>query len=284
MGFGFIVLLIFSCMIRLPLAFNCTACEERKCPPSPIGCLGQHAIDPCGCCKHCAKQEWEPCGGENWEHGYCDRSLKCAPINGTGLVEIPMMGICKYLRGYPYKDLWEDDDEICPVQSGCYVTTGVCECVTKRTCIDNFRFSSAKLCNNRDDEEFYEKYYKTKCFNSGCNIIDGACVCELGKCGRTYKFWDQIQCNKALVNVICANVTCPEAEQLTCPSDSVASTTHTPLGECCPTVPSFCTCDFSKCDDECPRGKKKILHQKAEGIPGSCCDKFQCLKDRKPTV
>ncbi|KAM8927221.1 cysteine-rich motor neuron 1 protein-like isoform 2-T2 [Pelodytes ibericus] len=260
------------------LAYNCSSCEERTCPPRPVQCRGRQAIDPCGCCNHCAKQTWEPCGGENWELGYCDRHFKCANVTGEVLVQLPMVGICKEMRNdQSYQYHWEDDDEICPEQTGCYVTMGMCDCVTKRTCISDFHFTSPEICRRRDDEEYYEKSYQHVCFNNGCNIEDGKCVCETGKCGRKYQFRDQKQCGEDIAKRKCANVTCPEVQELKCPRDSVASRPHTPLGECCPTVPSFCTCDFTLCNDKCPKGKRKIMIQPTDGIPGNCCDHFLCL-------
>ncbi|KAM4703149.1 cysteine-rich motor neuron 1 protein-like [Rhinophrynus dorsalis] len=263
------------------MTYNCTACEERTCPPILFHCPGRTAIDPCGCCRHCAKQEMEPCGGEDWEVGYCDKRYKCAAINGTGLVEIPNIGICKYLKDIPWKDHWEDDDEMCPVQKGCYWTAGMCDCVTKRTCIYDFFQYSKERCQPRFDYEPYfdkkEESVEQECYTDGCNIIDGKCVCESAKCGHRFEFRDKRKCNEALVNQMCANVTCPEVTPIPCPTDSVLSKPYTPHGECCPTVPSFCTCDFNRCNNDCPEGKRKILIQKTDGIPGSCCDKFLCL-------
>ncbi|XP_053307566.1 cysteine-rich motor neuron 1 protein-like [Spea bombifrons] len=278
MRFGFVLFILSSFMVHGLLAYNCTACENRTCPPRPFGCQGNYAIDPCGCCEHCAKQMWEPCGGENWELGYCGRHLRCANITGNGLVEIPLAGVCKYMDKYPTTSYhWEDDDEICPEQSGCYVTTGVCDCVTKRTCISDFRFSSQEICNNREDEDFHVKYFKNICFNGGCNIIDERCVCENGHCDRKYQFSDDQKCNAALVKQKCVNVTCPNMEDIKCPKDSVATRPYTPPGECCATVPSFCTCDFETCNNSCPRGKRKIMVKESDGIPGECCDRFLCL-------
>ncbi|XP_053546402.1 cysteine-rich motor neuron 1 protein [Bombina bombina] len=279
-----ILLLVFFSMVPLHYGYNCTVCDQRKCPPHPLDCNGHFAIDPCECCQHCPKQQWETCGGENWEFGYCGNSLKCAAVIGEELVKLPMMGICKDLKGFPYPNYWEDDDENCPEQSGCYVQTGQCVCLTKRTCISDFRHSSQEQCMmerrsfyDYNVDENYETSFINVCFDRGCNIVDEKCICESGKCGHTYEFSEARHCNKELVNRRCANVTCQEVGNISCPRDSVATKPHTPFGECCPTVPSLCTCDFSKCNNDCQKGKRKVMIQKTSGIPGNCCDRFLCL-------
>eukprot|EP00079_Xenopus_tropicalis_P016887 XP_004916243.1 PREDICTED: cysteine-rich motor neuron 1 protein-like [Xenopus tropicalis] len=268
-------------------AYNCTSCEETTCPPILFGCGSNRAIDPCGCCEHCARGNMQPCGGENWEIGYCNNGLKCAAVNGTGLVEIPNIGICKDLKGFPYKEYFEDNDEICPKQTGCYRVVGNCDCVTKRTCILDFFQYSEEQCNpmrdflaweREQEEEKSEKEIKY-CFWSGCDITDGKCVCESGICdfNRRFQFRDIWKCNEALVKQRCSNVTCPEVQPIECPIDSVLSQPYTPQGDCCPKIPSFCTCDFGKCDNSCPKGRRKVMIWKSNGIPGSCCDRFRCL-------
>ncbi|KAM4651429.1 cysteine-rich motor neuron 1 protein-like [Discoglossus pictus] len=277
MRFGYTLLVIFSCIIQVLAAYNCTRCDKQKCPPLSTSCLGHVAIDPCGCCEHCSKKEWEPCGGENWQIGYCDKNIQCVSTIGEELVEPPMVGICKSMPDVPYINHWEDDDVNCPLQSGCYVTTGVCDCVTKRTCIIDFSYSTYEQCNKRLDEDYAYKPYKPVCFNRGCDIVNRRCVCSTGNCERKYEYSDYNQCNKALVNQICANVTCPVLDKVKCPGDSLATETYTPPGECCPTVHSVCTCDFTRCNNDCPKRKRKVMIKKTDGIPGSCCDRFLCL-------
>ncbi|XP_077113602.1 cysteine-rich motor neuron 1 protein-like [Ranitomeya variabilis] len=167
-------------------AYNCTACEKRQCPPMITPCPGNHAIDPCGCCQHCAKQEGEICGGSDWEYGYCDNRYKCAAINGTGLVEIPNIGVCKDMPGYDSPSHYAlDDDENCPKQTGCYKVMGTCACVTKRTCIPNFSISSYNPvdCNPRYDNP-YDHVFVYRCTSYGCDLVDGECKCERGICDR----------------------------------------------------------------------------------------------------
>ncbi|CAH2319801.1 Hypothetical predicted protein [Pelobates cultripes] len=286
MKIWYILFIIFSWMIYGQDATNDTTCETT-CLSGPLGCSGRVAINPYCSCSHCAKSIWEPCGGKNWELGYCEKEQKCANITGEVLVEIPMIGICKYMRHYTaYKEFWEDDDEQCPEQSGCEMHTGVCDCITRRTCFPDFRYSSYETCKPYQAylmDYYYAEGYtyehpKPVCYSQGCDIIDDKCICETeGPCGRKYEFENRNKCNTALVEKICSNVTCPEVEQLKCPADSVASKPHTPPGECCPTIPSFCTCNFKKCNNTCPRRKRKIMIQPTNGVPGNCCDKFLCL-------
>ncbi|KAM9299303.1 cysteine-rich motor neuron 1 protein-like [Gastrophryne carolinensis] len=258
-------------------AYNCTACDKRTCPLYVTPCPGNTAIDPCGCCQHCAKQKLQPCGGPDWELGYCDKHLKCFSITGLGLVEIPNVGICKELPGEEYREYFEDDDINCPKQTGCYRVVGTCDCPTKHTCIlDSFQYSEL-YCNPKYDSPDYEHVYEYKCTSHGCDIVDDRCMCTSSGCDKKFPFQDSKECYKALTERLCANVTCPEVEALKCPRDSFASHPHTPLLMCCPTIPSYCTCDFEQCSTTCPKGKRKVTVWKTNGVPGACCDKTVCV-------
>ncbi|KAM4016548.1 cysteine-rich motor neuron 1 protein-like [Anomaloglossus baeobatrachus] len=277
----FFLLFLFSSFFQsAQSAYNCTACEERKCPPMITPCPGREAIDPCGCCRHCAKQEGEICGGPDWEFGYCDRYYKCAAINGTGLVEIPNIGACKDMPGYSLPSYYaEDDDEICPKQSGCYKVMGTCDCVTKRTCLPDFTLDNYDrlYCDPMYDSPDFEHLFEYRCTNHGCDLVDNECKCESSGCDRTFQYKDRKSCYKVIRERLCANVTCPEVEPLKCPRDSMATGPHTPYGQCCPTIPSECTCNFKLCNNDCPDGKRKVMARESDGIPGRCCDKFLCV-------
>ncbi|XP_069804489.1 cysteine-rich motor neuron 1 protein-like isoform X1 [Dendropsophus ebraccatus] len=279
-----LVLLVISPYVfqNAQSAQNCTACEYRKCPPviRPCPGSGREAIDPCGCCRHCPKQRGELCGGPDWEYGYCDNSYKCAASNGTGLVDIPNIGVCKELPGYTTPSHYaEDDDEICPEQSGCYRVMGTCDCVTKRTCLADFSMSryDPLYCEPQYDDPYADHLFHFPCSRSGCDIVDDQCICQHSGCDRTFEFKDGRSCHKVLRARLCANVTCPEEEAVRCPHDSMASVPHTPYGQCCPTIPSQCTCDLQQCNHKCPRGRRKVMVWESDGVPGRCCHRYLCL-------
>ncbi|RXM95685.1 Cysteine-rich motor neuron 1 protein, partial [Acipenser ruthenus] len=80
----------------------------------------------------------------------------------------------------------------------------------------------------------------------------------------------------------CAGVTCPKQPILDCPKGSVLSKTYTPPAACCPSVPAFCTCNFRVCEErECSHGYQPVLVMEGKGIPGECCDEYEC--QREPT-
>ncbi|XP_069096892.1 cysteine-rich motor neuron 1 protein-like [Pleurodeles waltl] len=266
-----------SCLFKDSLASNCTACDRKLCPPSPLSCSGKYATDPCGCCRHCAKEEWQPCGGENWQLGYCDHRLRCAALNGTQLVQIPDVGVCKRLPAY----LQVEEDENCPEVTGCNIKMSVCVCGQLRSCFHVFSYPNINICRKHTIYQQDRFDSNNECWDRGCNIIEGQCVCRSRTCGVKYQFWDQIECNAALVKVKCANVTCPAIAHPTCPWDSVATMTHTPAGHCCPTIPSFCTCNFHDCPKGCSENSTKEMIERGTGIPGNCCDQFKCIKDAK---
>lgn len=92
------VLLNVLFLVRALSAHECTPCNLRTCPAkAPHGCEGGRILarDPCGCCDQCARLEWEPCGGQDWAHGYCALGLTCASFNTTGAATIPEIGVCK---------------------------------------------------------------------------------------------------------------------------------------------------------------------------------------------
>lgn len=85
-------------LVRALSAHECTPCNLRTCPiKAPHACEGGRTLarDPCGCCDQCTRQEWEPCGGQDWTHGYCALGLTCASFNTTGEAIIPEIGVCK---------------------------------------------------------------------------------------------------------------------------------------------------------------------------------------------
>lgn len=93
-----VVLLNALFLVRALSAHECTPCSLRACvAKAPHGCEGGRTLarDPCGCCDQCARLEWEPCGGQDWAHGYCALGLTCASVNGTGAAAIPETGVCK---------------------------------------------------------------------------------------------------------------------------------------------------------------------------------------------
>ncbi|XP_077314506.1 cysteine-rich motor neuron 1 protein-like [Lithobates pipiens] len=279
MGSLLFLLIVCICWMQTNAAYNCTACEKRKCPQYVTPCAGHTAIDPCGCCEHCAKMKSDPCGGPDWELGYCDRGLRCVGITGTELVDIPNTGICKEIPGEKPKAYMEDDDENCPERSGCYRVMGMCDCITKHTCILDFQMSqyTPLYCNPQYDSPDYDHLFEYKCTRRGCDMVGDECVCTSDGCERTFQFENKDQCYKSLMKRLCANVTCPEVKVPTCPPDSVRTKPHTPYGNCCPTIPSYCTCNFERCMNKCPNGKRKVTIWKTKGEPGSCCDLNLCL-------
>ncbi|XP_040182510.1 cysteine-rich motor neuron 1 protein-like isoform X2 [Rana temporaria] len=117
---------------------------------------------------------------------------------------------------------------------------------------------------------------------SGCYRAMGTCDCVTKHtCILDFDMaqYTPLYCDRQYdyLKRLCANVTCPEVKVPTCPPDSVLTKPHTPYGECCPTIPSYCTCHFERCVNNCPNGKRKVTIWKTKGEPGSCCDLNLCL-------
>ncbi|XP_015206403.1 cysteine-rich motor neuron 1 protein-like isoform X1 [Lepisosteus oculatus] len=117
---------------------------------------------------------------------------------------------------------------------------------------------------------------------SGCNRTGGQCTCEtLRTCVSVFEYPDMESCLRAsiIAQLKCTGVTCPSHPIPDCPKDSALTKSYTPPAGCCPTVPPLCTCNFRACQkQECPAGQQQLLVRKARGIPGDCCDVYECQK------
>uniref|UniRef100_A0A3P8UED6 Cysteine rich transmembrane BMP regulator 1 n=1 Tax=Cynoglossus semilaevis TaxID=244447 RepID=A0A3P8UED6_CYNSE len=127
-------------LVRALSAHECTPCHLRTCPlKAAHGCEGGRTPvkDPCGCCDQCARLEWEPCGGQDWTHGYCALGLTCASFNSTEAATIPEIGVCKE-AGL--------EDERCPLVTGCDTAGGQCVCDARHSCLGSFTYPDQETC------------------------------------------------------------------------------------------------------------------------------------------
>uniref|UniRef100_A0A3Q3JSK3 Cysteine rich transmembrane BMP regulator 1 (Chordin like) n=1 Tax=Monopterus albus TaxID=43700 RepID=A0A3Q3JSK3_MONAL len=135
-----VVLLNVLFLVRALSTHECTPCNLRACPfKAPHGCEGGRTLarDPCGCCDQCTRLEWEPCGGQDWAHGYCALGLTCASVNKTGAAIIPETGVCKE-TGL--------EDKRCPLITGCDMTGGQCVCDARHSCLGLFTYPDREAC------------------------------------------------------------------------------------------------------------------------------------------
>lgn len=66
-----------------------------------------------------------------------------------------------------------------------------------------------------------------------------------------------------------------------CSEDSILIQNYTDSTDCC-SKNYECVCNPSKCKVEaCAAGFENVLHHKAEGIPGACCDQYVCTRSGK---
>ncbi|XP_052009470.1 insulin-like growth factor-binding protein 7 [Xyrauchen texanus] len=140
-----------SCLALMYLAFcvhvsechECSPCALRACPRlGPLGCDSARVLarDPCGCCEQCSRLELELCAGPDWTLGYCGSGLTCAALNRTGPALIPETGVCKVVPDAT------DEDERCPLVSGCDRVNGECVCESKHSCIRTYSFPNRDAC------------------------------------------------------------------------------------------------------------------------------------------
>lgn len=278
-------------LVRVLMAHECTPCSLRTCPPrSPHGCEGGRSLarDPCGCCDHCTRLEWEPCGGQDWALGYCALGLTCAAVNQTGDVTLPDIGVCKVLPENPEAGL---EDERCPLLIGCDRAGAQCVCDARHSCLGSFSYPDRETCMKASKTEGRRHEHRERhrerfvgpvrpgCTFAGCNLTSEGCVCESQSCRPHFSYTNRSQCLEAAEELKCAGITCPPMPVPSCPEGSVLTKSYTPPAGCCPTVPPQCTCDLRACHKpQCPSGQRAVPLTQASGLPGHCCTVFQCQR------
>uniref|UniRef100_A0A3P8RM14 Cysteine rich transmembrane BMP regulator 1 (Chordin like) n=1 Tax=Amphiprion percula TaxID=161767 RepID=A0A3P8RM14_AMPPE len=211
-----VVLLNVLFLVRALSAHECAPCNLRTCPvKSPHGCEGGRTVarDPCGCCDQCTRLEWEPCGGQDWAHGYCALGLTCASVNKTGAATIPEIGVCKVLPDHPDAGL---EDERCPLMTGCDRAGGQCVCDARHSCLGSFTYPDQETCmkaksdgrRHEHRDRHREKYVgpsNPACLFSGCNLTAEGCVCESQSCHHHFAYINRSQCQEAAVSPKCVH-------------------------------------------------------------------------------
>ncbi|XP_072436601.1 cysteine-rich motor neuron 1 protein [Chiloscyllium punctatum] len=302
-------------------ALVCLPCEESKCE-EPRNCPGSIVMDFCGCCSACARQKNESCGGVYGLYGTCDRGLRCVirpPFNGDSITGY-QVGLCE---DESWEDDQLLGIEPCNenLATGCNIVNGKCECDTIRTCNNPFVFPSRENCllAIKQIEEEKPDCSKARCevqFSPRCPedsiLIEGyappgeccplpsRCVCNPAGClrkvcqpgyqsilvskasGKPGECCDLYECKK-VYNVDCSTVDCPAIQPVVCPPDSYETPTRLTADGCC-TLPTRCECLLGICRvPKCEAGTVPRIISPGDGLPGRCCDLFECINETKPT-
>ncbi|XP_073683597.1 cysteine-rich motor neuron 1 protein-like [Garra rufa] len=257
-------------------AHECAPCALRSCPlVSAFGCGSGRVLarDPCGCCEQCSRLELELCGGPDWILGYCGSGLTCAALNRTGPAVIPETGVC---RAVPDATDADEEDERCPLVSGCERVDGQCVCESKHSCIRTYSYPDRDACVHAG------KAVSPRCVHNGKEFVEGEVYrmdpCWLCQCRGGVSF-----CSKAE----CAELDCDNF--------------YVPEGECCPvcidvellsveSTKASCwvnhklrtheeqwkedDCTFCQCVDGEPHCTAMACKQSCQNpvkIPGECC-------------
>ncbi|XP_076808791.1 cysteine-rich motor neuron 1 protein-like [Clavelina lepadiformis] len=307
---------LFLGVLLLPwqgvLALTCTACDPSACPTSD--CVGGVVWDPCQCCKICAQQALQPCGGMYAIYGQCDMNLTCIiqPNHGD-LLTGNEPGICKPTDALTSWDKCQES-----AYDGCNVEEDKCTCGRLTACSNPFQFQSAAKCNlylsftkSQDgceevicdvqqsphcpeDSVLIEGYTPT----GTCCPLPSRCEChpqrcsynlcppnservlvrrgndQPGTCCDLYSCQSQNEC----AGVRCA--TDYTQISVSCPADSTLISDSSKRS-CCPGK-SACQCHFDRCSvPKCPHGKSAQVTYRGDGKPGSCCDVYSCTKENQ---
>ncbi|KAK2879228.1 hypothetical protein Q8A67_020019 [Cirrhinus molitorella] len=267
-------------------AHECAPCALRSCPlASALGCGSGRVLarDPCGCCEQCSRLELELCGGPDWILGYCGSGLTCAALNRTGPAVIPETGVC---RAVPDATDADEEDERCPLVSGCERVDGHCVCESRHSCIRTYSYPDRDACvhagktgsRRHDHRHKFVGPVNPACVFSGCNLTSDGCVCSSQSCYDHFTFANRSQCQRAAEDLQCAGITCRPLLVPDCPSDSVLTRSYTPPAGCCPTLPAQCVCDRCPPPPACGDGRGAVLDKAGAGAPGNCCHTYTCQR------
>uniref|UniRef100_A0A9J8BIA6 Cysteine-rich motor neuron 1 protein n=1 Tax=Cyprinus carpio carpio TaxID=630221 RepID=A0A9J8BIA6_CYPCA len=194
-------------------AHECAPCALRSCPlVGALGCGSARVLarDPCGCCEQCSRLELELCGGPDWTLGYCGSGLTCAALNRTGPARIPETGVC---RAVPDVTDAGEEDERCPLVSGCERVDGLCVCESKHSCIRTYSFPDRDACVHAGKTGPRRHTHRHKfvgpvnpaCVFSGCNLTADGCVCSSQSCDDHFTYANRSQCQRAAVSPRCVH-------------------------------------------------------------------------------
>ncbi|KAJ3613726.1 hypothetical protein NHX12_019972 [Muraenolepis orangiensis] len=247
-------------------ALLCLPCDQSKCEELPLGaCKGSAVPGICGCCRVCARQRNESCGGVFGLHGTCDRGLRCVirpPENGDGITQHEV-GVCEESRPDCSKARCEVQfSPRCPEDSVLiegYAPAGQC-CPLPSRCVCRPSGCLRKLC-----QPGHLTILVTKATGR-----PGEC-CDLYECKPVY-------------SVDCSAVECPLVHQGNCPPDSYETQVRLTADGCC-TLPTRCEClPTGVCVvPSCPPGTDPQMVANGNTTPGSCCDHYQCVNGETHT-
>ncbi|KAJ3613778.1 hypothetical protein NHX12_020024, partial [Muraenolepis orangiensis] len=276
------------------------------------------ARDPCGCCAQCARLEWEPCGGQDWVLGYCALGLTCASFNVTGAAILPEIGVCKVLPEHPEAGLVDQRcplmtgcdragaECVCDARHSCL---GSFSFPDQESCMKSSKTAEGCVCESHSCQHHFSYVNRSQCQEAAAPApppplatgqashhqqrmvtarlaarqTHASVVVEASLSGDTGRQAlrmagpaPSLFCDPVLR---CSGVTCPALPTPSCPEGSVLTKSYTPPAGCCPSLPPQCTCDLSTCHaPQCPAGQRPVVLGQASGLPGDCCDVFECQK------
>ncbi|XP_073483807.1 cysteine-rich motor neuron 1 protein isoform X1 [Aquarana catesbeiana] len=208
----------------------------------------------------------------------CDESKCEEPKNCPGSIVLGICGCCFMCA--------RQKNESC---GGVYGLHGACDrglrCVIRPPLNgDSITEYEVGVCEdeNWDDDQLHGFEPCNENFVTGCNIINGKCECDtIRTCNSPFEFPNRDSCLTALRRIEeekpdCSTARCEVQFSPRCAEDSVLIEGYAPPGECCP-LPSRCVCSPSGCLRKvCQPGYLNILVSKASGMPGECCDLYEC--------
>ncbi|XP_077998040.1 cysteine-rich motor neuron 1 protein-like isoform X2 [Glandiceps talaboti] len=310
---GFIVLLMMALGLTSVVShsYSCSQpCDMSACPPT-TDCKGGLVDDICRCCKTCARQVNESCGGIDDIFGICDEELFCS-------VQPPAFG--EPITGNEDGTCQQKPDHMKPCDgryTGCNIINMECLCeTTVKACFNPYDYADKKQCRralSQLGEEIFD-CSKARCepvFVTNCpedsKAVEGftlpgdccprppQCICDPSTCieimcaegyekrllnegtGQPGSCCDVSECSKKDSLIDCSRAVCPDLRPILCPVDSKKVSGGISKDGCC-LLPDRCECVTGKCQPlVCEPGFEARRIARGTGQPGSCCDVYECV-------
>ncbi|XP_059480391.1 cysteine-rich motor neuron 1 protein-like isoform X2 [Neocloeon triangulifer] len=205
-------LLLFALLAGATLeaagAVRCVCSSPGECEPLTDDDCPQGASlvwDPCGCCRVCARLEFEPCGGPDGFHGTCAQGLECVADHAD------LLGTCRRPPASDKADCGRQAHE----QHGCNVVETSCHCGSASVCpgdLPPFTFATHTECeiNLKAMLNFVDG-----CDIPGHHLANGEAWSDEEKCRKCVCHHSQLDCESTK----CTNCTSDKRRTEKCCQD-----------------------------------------------------------------
>lgn len=295
----FLVSLLVAGHLQGTSALSCDICDRSKCV-NATDCPGGTVLDVCHCCMQCARGLNQTCGGTFGILGKCDRNLHCFIRYPDSLNQD---GICKEIQKLDCNGTdcttGFQQESLCPTDS--YIATNNVDTDDVKKHHNSERLmhppppplplymssspslsSSSSSSTQAGSGHGKDDFGSTNTFNSGA---DESFHNDRGKDSLDHFGFDLTNDDEDEGEFIKNNYSEFHGNEIQSDSDFHGEISDDDYSDYrdesdyllaeMPT--SFCVCNFSFCQiPDCADDLSPVLMRKGTGVPGSCCDTYEC--------